>query len=59
MSHTAAKIPSTIKQVELIDKKEFAKAAIDEEFKTFVVHITALEASPGSARMTMHPSQAA
>ena len=31
--------------------------ALDKEFKTFVVYVTALKASPGSARMTMHSSR--
>ena len=30
--------------MELIDKNEFAKAVLDEESETFVVHIAALEA---------------
>ena len=48
-----------MKRVELIDKKEFAKTALDEESETFMVHIAALKASSGLAKMTMHPSQAA
>ena len=58
-SYTAAEVLLTIKQVELIDKKEFAKAALDEVSKTFVVHIVALQSSARSAEMTMHLSQAA
>ena len=54
-SYTAAEVLATTKRVELIDKKEFAKAALDEESKTFVVHVSALEASLGSAKMTIHP----
>ena len=34
---------STTNQIELINKKEFAKAALNENFETFVVHITTLE----------------
>ena len=30
---------STIKRVELIEKKEFAAATLDPEYKTFVVHV--------------------
>ena len=58
-SYTAAEEISTTKWVKLINKKEFAKAALDEESKTFVVHVAALELSPKSAKMTMHSSQAA
>ena len=42
--YSAADALSTIKRVELIDKKEFAKTVLDEESETFVVHIAALEA---------------
>ena len=41
----------------MIDKKGFVKAALDENFETFVVHIAALEA-PLSG-MTIYLSQAA
>lgn len=32
------------KRVELINKTKFAKAALDKNFETFVMHIAALEA---------------
>ena len=51
-SYTAAEALSTTKRVELIDKKEFAKAALDEESETFVMHVAALEAP--LARMAIH-----
>lgn len=41
--YTIAETLPTIKRFELIDKQEFAKAALDENFEIFVVHITALE----------------
>ena len=41
-SYTTAKTLPSIKRVELIDKKEFAKAALDENSKTFVVYIASL-----------------
>ena len=56
-SYTAAKALPTTKRVELINKKEFAKAALDEESETFVVHVAALEAL--LARMAIHPLQEA
>ena len=40
---TIEALPNT-KQVESIDKKEFAKAALDTESETFVMHVSALEA---------------
>ena len=47
------------KWVKLIDKKEFAKTALDKESETFVVHVAALKALLGLERMTMHPLEAA
>lgn len=38
-----AKALSTIKQIELINKKKFVKAALGENFKTFVINIVILE----------------
>ena len=56
-SYSTAKVLSTTKQVELIDKKEFAKATLDEESETFVVHVAALEAP--LTGMAIHPLQTA
>lgn len=41
-SYTAAKILPTPSWVELIDKREFAKAAMDENCETFVMHMSTL-----------------
>ena len=43
-SYTAAEALRTAKRMELIDKHEFAKTALDENSETFVVHVVALEA---------------
>ena len=56
-SYTAAEALPTTKRVELINKKEFAKAALDEESETFVVHVAALEAP--LAGMAIHSSREA
>ena len=40
--YTTAKALPTTKRFELINKKEFAKVALDEKSETFVVHITSL-----------------
>ena len=56
-SYNAAEALPTTKRAELIDKKEFAKAVLDEKSETFVVHVAALEAS--LAGMAIHPSRAA
>ena len=56
-SYTAIEILSTTNWVKLINKKKFAKAALDEEFETFVVYVAALEAL--LAGMTIHLSRKA
>ena len=42
-TYNAAEILSTTSWVKLIDKREFTKAALDKNSKTFVVHVAALE----------------
>ena len=51
-SYTTTEALLTTKRVKLIDKKEFAKTALDKEFKLFVIHIAGLEAL--LARMMIH-----
>ena len=53
-SYNIAKVLPTAKRVELIDKHEFAKAALGENSETFVVHVAALKA----LEQEVHPSQA-
>ena len=53
-TYTTAKALPTTKRVELIDKKEFAKAALDKNFETFVIHVASLNLTPG-----IHPDKAA
>ena len=43
-SYSAAKVLRTTRRVELIDKHKFAKAALDKNSETFVVHVVALKA---------------
>ncbi len=52
-TYTVAEALPTTSRVELIDKREFVRAALDENSETFVVHVSALEAT------TIHPSRAA
>ncbi len=52
-SYIAADALPTTSWVELIDKREFTKAALDENSETFVMHVATLVA------MTIHPSRAA
>ena len=39
-SYTTVEALTTTKHIELINKKEFAKAALDEKSETFVIHVT-------------------
>ena len=53
-SYTTAEALPTTKRVELIDKKEFAKAALDKNSETFVVHVASFSLIPG-----IHPEKKA
>lgn len=44
-----------INRIKLINKKEFAKAVLDENLETFIIHISALEVIENS----IHPFQVA
>ena len=46
-SYTTAKALPTTKWVEFINKKKFAKAALDENSETFVVHVASFSLVPG------------
>ena len=41
----------TTRQVEFIDKHKFARAALDKNVETFVIHVAALEA----VKLAIHP----
>ena len=53
-SYTTAEILPTTKRVELINEKEFVKAALDVKSETFVLHVASLNLAPG-----IHPDRAA
>ena len=53
-SYTTAEALPTTKWVEFINKKEFAKAALDEKSETFIIHMASLNLA---ARI--HPDKAA
>ncbi len=53
-SYIVAEALPITSRVELIDKKEFAKAALDENSETFVVHVAAIELPTA---MLIHPSR--
>lgn len=44
-SYTTTEAMSTIKWVELINKKKFAKRGLDENVEAFIVHLTSLSLS--------------
>ncbi len=52
---TIAEALAITSQVELIDKREFAKAALDENSKTFVIYVSVLDLT----ELLIHPSQVA
>ena len=52
-SYTTVEALPTIKRVELINKKEFAIAVLDENSKTFVVHVASLS----STALNVYPSR--
>ena len=53
-TYTTKKAFLTIRQVKIINQKEFAKAALDENVEAFVVHVSSL-----GSRMTIHPAREA
>ena len=55
-TYTAAEALPTTRRVEIIDKREFAAAALNADDETFVVHVAAL-AEPTT--MPIHPSRQA
>lgn len=55
-SYTTAQPLPTTKRVELIERREFATAALDKNVETFVVHIATLSTTP---TMQVHPSHQA
>ena len=52
-SYTTAEALPIIKQIELINKKEFAKVVLDENSETFVTHVVSLNLAFG-----IHPNRA-
>ena len=55
-SYTTKEALPTTRRVEFIDKKEFAKAVLDENIKAFVVHVSSLSLR---SKMMIHPAQEA
>ncbi len=55
-SYTTREVLPTIRQVELIGKKEFAAVALDLEHEAFVVYVAALSVDSGDE---VHPSRKA
>ena len=54
-SYTAAEALPTTKRVEIIEKKEFARAALDENVEAFVVNVTSFSLNS----MSIHPTRKA
>ena len=56
-TYTTEEVLPTTKRVELVGKKEFAAAALDLEYETYVVHVTSLSSAPLVASLDVHPSR--
>lgn len=54
--YTIAKTLLITRQVELIDKQEFAKTTLNKNFETFVMYFAILEVSK-LAKITIHSSR--
>ncbi len=52
-SYTTAEALPITSRIELIDKREFARSALNKNSNTFVIHVSALKA------VTIYPSRAA
>ena len=55
-TYTTEEVLPTTRRVELVGKKEFAAAALDPEYETYVVHVTSLSSTP-LASSNVHPSR--
>lgn len=55
-SYTIVEALPTINRIELIDERKFTKAALDENFETFVMYVTALIAT-GADNIKVHLSR--
>ena len=60
-TYTTKEVLPTTRRVELVDKKEFATAALDPEHETYVVHVASLTSIPlaslGSLLLNVYPSR--
>ena len=54
-SYTIEEAVPTTKQVELVEKKEFAAASLDPGYEIFVVHIASLESLSSTQKGDVHP----
>lgn len=54
--YTIVKALLTIRRVELINRKKFATAALDNNSETFVIHVAILEISLEITKIIIHPS---
>ena len=58
-TYTTREALLTTRRVELVGKKEFAAAALDPEYETYVVHVGSVssDASPSSSPLDVHPTR--
>ena len=58
-SYTIKEVLPTTKRVKLVEKKEFTAAALDPEYKTFVIYVTSLESPSNTQKGDVHLSRRA
>ena len=56
-TYTTEKALPTITRIKLVDKKEFAAAALNLERDTYIVHVVSLNSTPFVAALNVYPSQ--
>ena len=59
-TYTTEEALPTTKRIELVGKKEFAAAVLDQEYETYIVHVVSLSSTPlaslKSISLDVHPS---
>ena len=56
-SYTTKKMLPTTRRVELMDKKEFAAAALDLKYEIYVIYVTSLSSAPLVVFLNVYPSR--
>ena len=54
-TYTTKKMFLTTRRVKLVGKREFAAAALDPEYETYIVHVVSLNSTTLIASLDVHP----